>query len=913
MGVIIQSSAEHPIVQNPERQNYADLQQVVNPRTGKMERVFVDLAAIYPIANDQSVEISFEELRAESRGWLSRDWSAEKWQEASSLPLESAVETAQSPQRQQHPQEQVEERPETLQETPCPSEETTTSLLTSEPQEQRSRKSGRPKKMKVMEVKAEAQTVKANLESPTGPKLRRKNSAEPTMTLHTKAATDDILDIFNQPLRNVGPIGDQAESEAETDYDDDDSSAGESTGTGHISGTSEYGDETQDVRDATEPKSEETGNASASPWSDFTKSKHVPKLNTTEDNETVDTREPGSEPDPVVFEDQPQENQELSTPVSPEFQSENARTKFIPIPPEDFEAPTHPFRDPVQAAQNRLPFMTPIVEKTESSLGALTIREDKDYFSSKTPCRVGGENFDLNGADEADGDSLSSPLEELINEARPDRHKAPRASSAKVAKIQPHQQSRPSGPLISDIQCNPVDDSIRLTILESLSTPLSTYHNFHDHRPQSLNKGPEIRRFIKALTKPKSSSEKTTTNISLPPVLSFPVSSSQLIPTDPQAYTIKRELGKGAFAPVYLACASAPSDPEPREENLIAIKCEHPPTPWEFHIMKILHSRLSEPMSSSNILPSLLLPHCMHLFSDEAYLLLPYHPQGTLLDLVNVSRNAPTDPITGLDEPVAMFFAIELLRAVQAMHTAGILHGDLKADNCLVRLPTLSSHDSQLWDPEYSRHGDQQWSTKGLTLIDFGRGIDTTCFSQNVKFIADWKTSKQDCPEMRELRPWTYQGDYWGMAAIIHTCLFGKYIEDVAVMDCVSPSEDGLDGERLPAGREVKAGKRYKLRETLKRYWATEIWAPVFDVLMNPGRHIPSSSSPPSSLPATANGCYLSPEELRTRFPAHEALTAVREKMEEWLEREGGKRGLKAGLMRLEGRLKERRGGKGGK
>ena len=234
------------------------------------------------------------------------------------------------------------------------------------------------------------------------------------------------------------------------------------------------------------------------------------------------------------------------------------------------------------------------------------------------------------------------------------------------------------------------------------------------------------------------------------------------------------------------------------------------------------------------------------------------------------------------------------------MHTAGILHGDLKADNCLVRLPTLSSQDSQLWDTEYSRHGQKQWSTKGLTLIDFGRGVDTTAFLQNVKFIADWKTGKQDCPEMRELRPWTFQGDYWGMAAVIHTCLFGKYIEDVAVLDsAASPSlEDGLDGEVLRS-QEVKQGKRYKLRETLKRYWATEIWTPVFDVLMNPGRHIPPpsptassqlSTPPPPPLPPPPS--YLTSEELHARFPAHDALTNAREKMEEWLEREGGRRGL---------------------
>lgn len=911
---------EAPTVQKAEHLHCTDLQQVVNPRTGKIERVFVNLAAVYPVPNDQSVEISFEELRAESRGWLAKDWSAGRRTQKQQLPSQ--------PTSQGTPDQRTGEGPTILEETPCSSEETTTNLITSDPFERRSRKSGRPKKMKVMEIKAETQTIKANLESPTGPKLRKKSSAEPTMTLHTKAATDDILDIFNQPLRNVGPIGDQAESEAETDYDDDDyTSAGESTGTGHLSGTSEYGDEVDNVGDVTDQKSEETGDGSASPWSDFTRSKHVPKLDTTDDHEDIEARESVSEGDLVVFEDHTEpEEQELKTPISPAIEPENARTKFVPLPPEDFEAPTHPFRDPEQAAQNRLPFMTPIVEKTESSLGALTIRDDKDYFNSKTPSRKGGENFDLVEVNEVDEDTLSSHFEAITNVVRPDRHKALRPPPYHATDDKSDQQEKAWGPIVSESPCNPVEDSIRQMILENIPVPLSAHRNFYDHRPQPLNKAPEIRRFIKALAKSKPASEKTTTSISLPPVFSFPDCSSRLIPADVQSYTIKRELGKGAFAPVYLASvSSSPESDQPEEEELIAIKCEYPPTSWEFHIMTLIHSRLSP---SSNISSSLLSPHSMHLFSDEAYLLLPYHSQGTLLDLVNTSRNAPTDPISGFDEPVAMFFAVELLRAVQAMHTAGVLHGDLKADNCLVRLPTLSPRDSPLWQAEYSALGDNQWSTKGLTLIDFGRGIDTTVFQQHVRFIADWKTSKQDCPEMREGRPWSFQGDYWGCAAVIHTCLFGKYIEDVAVLENAGAGASALDAgddEGSPAaagGAEVKQGKRYKLRETLKRYWATDIWAPLFDVLMNPARHVPSSPLlPPSSSSlqspstlgsfsspsATAGNGYLSPQDLRARFPAHDALTEARLQMEDWLEKEGGKRGLKAGLVRLEGRLREKK------
>jgi checkpoint serine/threonine-protein kinase len=52
-------------------------QQAVNPRTGRLEVVFVDLEQVYPNHEDpMSEEYSFEELRAKYRGWMNYDWAA---------------------------------------------------------------------------------------------------------------------------------------------------------------------------------------------------------------------------------------------------------------------------------------------------------------------------------------------------------------------------------------------------------------------------------------------------------------------------------------------------------------------------------------------------------------------------------------------------------------------------------------------------------------------------------------------------------------------------------------------------------------------------------------------------------------------------------------------------------------------
>lgn len=59
-----------------------DHQQAVNPRTGRLEVVFVDLASVYPNRESpMSEEYSFEELRAKHRGWLDRDWASIRRQE----------------------------------------------------------------------------------------------------------------------------------------------------------------------------------------------------------------------------------------------------------------------------------------------------------------------------------------------------------------------------------------------------------------------------------------------------------------------------------------------------------------------------------------------------------------------------------------------------------------------------------------------------------------------------------------------------------------------------------------------------------------------------------------------------------------------------------------------------------------
>ncbi|KAF2106304.1 Mad3/BUB1 homology region 1-domain-containing protein [Lophiotrema nucula] len=895
-----------------------EVQQHVNPKTGRLEVMFADLRLLYPNYGEPTAEeYCFEELMARQRGLLDRDFSTprraspEPVTEAASqspieiptvdeplaLALKDTLEIAHKPQTV--PLKGSIEDDLMLNDENTPPSQVEIEKAKAAKKARREERANRTRKIKVMEVreiKGETQTIHTNLDSPTGPKIRRKKKGGPeaTMTINTKEAMDEVYEIFNQPLKT--PEEDHVESESGEDSSDDDddyTSAGESTGTGRISGaTSEFGDETTaadfTLRTTVESEAEETEAdttdvRSVSAWSEFTESKHVPKEHRqhgSDDEESEseeDSFEEISRPEEEVEED----GRDLVTPISPEPQEGSLPTRFVPIPPEDYNAPVRPYRDPALAANNRLPFMTPIVEKTESSLGIATIRSQKEYFSAKTPSRSKGTPAIL----EDDGEPCSSPFQDvldgivnlppkiaqlsLVDKPRakePLEAPKPQPLSKKVIDTKP---KGPQGPIIKDSQCNPCDEAIRDIILSQIQPPLDSYDGYLADTESTCGKGAEIRKFTKALAKMnKNANDKTATNLSMPPVLN-------LAGTE-RTYTVKRELGKGAFAPVYLVESGSAEDEHDegkpaqmgkgefglKRRNLEAMKMEDPPSPWEFYIMRQAKRRLGVSRAAESVVHA----YEMHMFKDECYLIEEYRDQGTLLDLVNLAR---ADNGV-MDEQLAMFFTVELFRTVESLHAKGLIHGDLKSDNVLIRFDGLQQEEH--WDSQYKADGRDGWAAKGIALIDFGRGIDMKVFKPDVQFIADWKTSEQDCAEMRELRPWTFQIDYHGLAGIVHNLLFGKYISTVAER-----------GGTLGAG----ATKTYRIREALKRYWQTELWQEVFDLLLNPLMHLES-------------------EEGR-KLPVLKGMKEIREKMEGYLEGNCDKGvGLKSLVRKMEEAVKRR-------
>ncbi|KKK19732.1 hypothetical protein ARAM_006921 [Aspergillus rambellii] len=881
-----ESNSDLPVKENIQSDPVPEhrVREAINPRTGRKERVFVNLDAVYPDYKNANHEVSFEELRAIKRGWMDKTWRTQK------APLKTiSGNSSHDPHLDKENgqglhgglPEQFNQKL-TLKEVDSQASRQNTELDPAHDS-----RTARPRKLKVREVKAETQTIKMKFDSPTGNKIRRKSTAEPTMTIHTRAATDEIYSIFNQPLKA------ESQSVAESsDFEDDDYiSAGESTGTGRISAaSSDFGDDETtfhksfDEGDGDDFYDNTRAESVDGEWTQFS-SKDIP-LHSHPIESTQSTSHNTS--------DDGAEGLDVSGKAE--------RQRFIPEMPEDYVQPYGTYRDPAVVAQNRLPFMTPIVERTEYSLPSMTAAKS-NLYSTKTPSRP------------QMGSLLATPLiaetpyqAQSFNSLPEDITLSPTAKKAQstLKSASPAKDVARKEPIIKEMVCNPIDKAVRDTILESLHSTLAAYPGYHADLETETHYAREIQKFVKTTGRRSKGGDEESFDV---PILDLPGAE--------KSYIIRRELGAGAYAPVYLAesldSLSSDSDIEsvngnsnsdsPSSSKTIlnkppryafeAIKLEvGPPNAWEFYMIQTAHQRISLLPELSRASDSVIRAHEMHVFKGESILVEDYRGQGTLLDLLNLVRNEPisghSNPEGGLDEALAMFFTIELFRTVQALHACGVLHGDIKADNCLVRFddnPAATPVENYVSDPRelhYSPNGSCGWSKKGLSLIDFGRGIDMRAFHSSVQFIADWKTGEHECNEIREMRPWTHQIDLYGLAGTIHVMLFGKYIESTT------------------AG----TARTYRIREPLKRYWERDIWNDVFDLLLNPGADRWAQMERPGSYPAVTSDQSTGGQPM---LPVLNSMQYVREKMEDWLLANAEKKGLGLQIRKLEAIFAEKK------
>lgn len=348
--------------------------------------------------------------------------------------------------------------------------------------------------------------------------------------------------------------------------------------------------------------------------------------------------------------------------------------------------------------------------------------------------------------------------------------------------------------------CCPTDPDVMQPLIAALQPPITSLPNFVDLRQTVGGQLEELQKTA------KSRGRRASTSTGSKP----PASSAWELTIHGRKFEIEDKIGEGGFGAVFKAidlaardAADEASDDEDEETNpealyTLALKVEKPANVWEAVVLDRLRTRLAPEHH-----PSIVKSRGLYCYQDESILLLDYYNQGTLLNAVNkatawgIAAPAAGTP-SGLDETLAIFFTIELLRVIEALHRADFIHGDLKIDNCLIRL-----EETDEWINQYEMNGESGWSGKGIHLIDLGRTIDLRAYPQGAAqtFVADWNVDAKDCQEMRDGRPWSYEADYYGLASICYCMLFGKYIST----------------ELAPPGPNDGDNKRYKINGSFKR------------------------------------------------------------------------------------------------
>ncbi|XP_037491800.1 mitotic checkpoint serine/threonine-protein kinase BUB1 isoform X2 [Jatropha curcas] len=270
-------------------------------------------------------------------------------------------------------------------------------------------------------------------------------------------------------------------------------------------------------------------------------------------------------------------------------------------------------------------------------------------------------------------------------------------------------------------------------------------------------------------------------------------SRNKIVKIGGKQYQIKGCAGQGGFANVFKAYVNSNPD------DVVALKIQKPPFPWEFYIYRQLDERISNKQRSS-----FGFAHGMHVYSDYSILVCDYLSHGTLHDVIN------SYVVIGksMEEVLCIYYTVEMLYMLETLHDVGIIHGDFKPDNLLVRY----SRNDLTEDGFLDRSGP--WVDQGLCLVDWGKGIDMHLFPQDVEFEGDCRTSGFRCIEMQEHKQWRFQVDTYGLCVIVHLMLHNSYLE--------------IEKKATSDGSCV-----YLPKTPLKRYWNVDLWKELFTKLLN--------------------------------------------------------------------------------
>ncbi|ETM49533.1 BUB protein kinase [Phytophthora nicotianae] len=265
-------------------------------------------------------------------------------------------------------------------------------------------------------------------------------------------------------------------------------------------------------------------------------------------------------------------------------------------------------------------------------------------------------------------------------------------------------------------------------------------------------------------------------------------------------------LGSGSFAYVFSAKVVDTTINSTRNKA-VKIEKERQNLAWGFYITNKIKKKLRiERGIPDEKIPVPTLTE-LHLFSNGALLIMDKGHVGTLFDVLNCYKQWGTT----FPEVLAVYYGIKMLRCIELLHSANVLHGDIKPDNWLM-IPGNPSSELELISQEPKL--DKVYQAGDLYLIDYGRSIDLSFYPDGTVFRGSCHAKGFQCVEMLTQRPWTYQIDTFAFCGTMHCMLFGEYME-------VKPK------------RNAKGATHWGIVRQFKRYWQVDMWENFFHVLLN--------------------------------------------------------------------------------
>eukprot|EP01132_Coremiostelium_polycephalum_P004997 gene4997-6221_t len=230
------------------------------------------------------------------------------------------------------------------------------------------------------------------------------------------------------------------------------------------------------------------------------------------------------------------------------------------------------------------------------------------------------------------------------------------------------------------------------------------------------------------------------------------------------------------------------------EDSFLTLKIQDPPSIWEFYIGNQIQTRLENALQNIDqdmincLMNRFIKFRSLFFYADRSILLMDYLEQGSLKDVVSALP---------LEEGHTIYFVIEILRMVDLLHrNTGIIHGSITPGNLKI-LNDNNNNGNSNWS-DWTPNLEGAWKTKGLTLINYSKCIDTTLYSKGAKFSLNNNSSNttsidQVWLQSRNDSNWSFDLDYLGIAQTIFYLLSGgKSLELCCNSSKLEPSNINL-------------------------------------------------------------------------------------------------------------------------